>query len=169
MNSRQVALIAFLVSVALGLCHALCYSTLLPDAVAGWFSASGAPVGAMSRETLIDIQLTVVLVVAALFLTAAGAMTRSPERWLARLGCRRALTDRAGMPAGGDIAARVLVLGMAAELLVFFLFHRVVRVNLGRAETLGAWWVDVGAFGVVLAVWLALVWWRYRRPAMAAS
>ncbi|MBD3222771.1 hypothetical protein GF314_16190, partial [bacterium] len=66
MNCRQIAILAFALSVALGLAHALGYSTVLPDQVAASYDASGRPDGAMPRSTMIDIQLTVVIGLAAL-------------------------------------------------------------------------------------------------------
>ncbi len=159
---RQVALLAFVVSVGVGLCHALCYSTVLPPEVVGRFGMIHAAGTAMPRSAMIDGQLTVVIGLAALVSMLAGVVARSPRPWLwlpARQwwlsGEREAATRR-------DLVARVLVLGTCGQLLAVSVFHRLVRLNLGRAETLGAWWVDVAVFLTAALVWLALLGWRYR-------
>lgn len=170
MNRRHVAVLAFSVSVALGLCHALCYSTMLPDQVASHFDTHGQPVGSMARSTMIDLQLTMIIALAALFSVAAGAVVKSPRSWFG-------MPDRGWWMSGDreestrlDLTARVLWLGALTQILVFSLFHRTVRVNLGRADSLEGWLVDLTVFLGLAAGWLFLLRLRYRRrPARAVS
>ena len=168
-NTRHLAALAFALSVLLGLCHALCYSTVLPDRVATHFDTSGVPDTWSSRSTMIDIQLTVVVVVAAVFLALAGAALRSPSRWT---GASRRLWWLSPEHFEGtrqDLAVRLLWLGTLTQLLVFDLFHRTVRVNTGRVPALESVWLDLGAFGLAVAVWLALLMWRYRQEPSTAA
>jgi len=170
MNRRHVATLAFSVSVALGLCHALCYSTVLPDQVAAHFDTHGQPLGSMARSTMIDLQLTVIIALAALFAVAGGAVVKSPRSWFG-------MPDRAWWMSGDreestrfDLSARVLWLGALSQLLAFSLFHRTVRVNMGRSASLEGWYADVAIFLGLAAIWLLMLRLRYRRrPASAVS
>ena len=168
MDRRHVAILAFALSVALGLCHALSYSTLLPDTVACQFDAHGFPTDSMSRSTMIDVQLTVITAIAALFAAAAAAVVTSPRRWFGVPNRQWWLTGPREESTRRDLLARVLLLGCATELFVFCLFHRTVRVNLGRAESLETWFVDIAVFMGIVAVWLVLYLVRYRRVPSAS-
>ena len=69
-----------------------------------------------------------------------------------------------------DLAVRLLWLGTLTQLLLFDLFHRTVRVNMGRVPSLETYWLDIGAFGLAVAFWLTVLVWHYRRaPAAVRS
>ncbi len=169
MNRRHLAAVAFAVTVLLGLCHALCYSTMLPDRVATRFDTSGVPAAWSSRSTMIDIQFTVIVAVAAGFLLLAGAALRSPARWAASKQHQWWLAPEHFERTRQDLAVRLLWLGALTQLLVFDLFHRTIRFNTGRVPALESYWLDVGIFGAFVAVWLGCLMWRYRRAPATAS
>ena len=169
MNRRQVAAIVFTVSVALGLCHALCYSTMLPDRVATHFNTAGTPDGWSTRSTMIDLQLTIIVLVAAGFLLAAGAVLRSPARWLGLPHRDWWLAPDRSEQTRRDLAIRLLWLGAFTQILCCDLFHHTVRVNLGRVAALESYWLDIGGFLAVAVVWLIVLVWRYARVPDAAA
>ena len=165
MFNRSLATVAFAVSAAAGLCHALCFSTRLPDSVACRFSLHGAPEAWIPRSTMIDIQLTVIVVLTAAIGLAAGAALRSPARWLALPHRRWWLASSRIRETRDDLATRILWFGVFAQLLLLDLFHRTVRINLGDAAGLENWWIDLAVFAGATAIWGAVAVWRYRRPA----
>ena len=169
MNRRHVAALFFGLSVTLGLCHALSYSTMLPDRVATHFDMGGAPDGWSTRSTMIDLQLTVIVLLAAGFLLLAGAVLRTPARWL-RLPHRDWwLAPPRSEQTRRDLAMRLLWLGAFTQVLFCDLFHHTVRVNLGRVAALESYWLDIGVFATAVAVWLFVLIWRYARiPAATA-
>ncbi len=169
MTRRPVAVLAFAVSVALGLCHALCYSTLLPDQVTTAFAALGLPAQAMARSTMIDLQLTVVIGLAALFVVAAGAVSQAPRRWFGMPHRDWWLAAEREEDTRQDLTARVLWLGAFTQLLTLTLFHRTVRVNLGRTDSLDGWLAGPGGVPGAAAVWLLAADLRYRGPAATAA
>ncbi len=165
MISRNLATLAFAVSVGLGLCHALCFSTQLPDRVAGRFSLQGTPEAWIERSTMIDIQLTLIVLVTAGIAVATGAALRFPARWLNLPHRDWWLASPRIRETRVDLATRVLWFGVLAQLLLLDLFHRTVRVNLGHAVGLDRWWLDAVVFSGVALIWAAVTFWRYRRPA----
>jgi hypothetical protein len=169
MIRRRLAALAFALSVVLCLAHALGYSTVLPDRVATRFDSSGVPVGWASRSTMIDLQLTMIVALAAACLVLAGAVLRSPARWLGVPRREWWLAPERSEDTRQDLAVRLLWLGVLGQLLLGDLFHRAVRVNLGRAPALESPWLDLGVFACGVAVWLGMLIWRYRQaPATAA-
>jgi hypothetical protein len=169
MVRRQIAALAFAVSVGLGLCHALCYSTLLPDQVASHFDATGAPAAWTSRSTMIDIQLTVITVLAAAFALLAGILIKSPARWFSLPNSQWWLAPERSDETRCDLACRILWLGTVTQIFVLDLFHHAVRVNLGRAPQLENVWPDVIGFLVLVGIWVGLILLRYARRPAAAS
>ena len=169
MKRRHLATLIFTVSVALGLCHALCYSTMLPDRVATHFDIGGMPDGWSTRSAMIDLQLTVIVLVAAGFLLVAGAVLRTPARWLGLPHRDWWLAPSRSEQTRRDLAIRLLWLGAFTQILCCDLFHHTVRVNLGRVAALESYWLDIGGFVVVAAVWLIALVWRYARVPAATS
>ena len=163
--SRRLALVALTLATGLGLCHALCYSPQLPEQVAVRFDRAGAPIGWADRTSAVDLQLTLVVATAAVFLALAGGVLRTPPRWLnlpnAQWWLAPARIDRTRH----DLAGRLLMLGAWTQLLLVDLHHRAVRVNLGRSDHLESGDVALAAFLSLVTVWAALLLRRYlRRP-----
>jgi hypothetical protein len=169
MTRRRLAAVLFALAVALGLGHALSYSTMLPERVATQFDAAGVPVSWSARSTMIDLQLTLVVLLAAAFLMAVGAILKSPGSWLPLPHRRSWLDPCRADTTRGDLACRLLCLGALTQLLLFDLFHHAVRVNLGRTPVLEDIWLDVGVFTGVMAVWLVALLWRYARGPRAVA
>jgi len=169
MSRRFIVTLAFALTVLAGLCHALCYSTMLPDRVATSFDASGVPIAWSSRSTMLDAQLTVIVGVAAGFLVLAGGVLRSPPRWISVPRRDWWLAPERGEGTRQDLALRLLCLGALTQLLLLDLFHRSVRFNLGRTPALESYWLDLGVFGLVAVVWLVCLIWRYRQASAAAA
>jgi len=168
MRRRPVASLAFALSVALGLCHALCYSIQLPDEVASHFDRRGIPDSWTDRATLIDLQLTVVVALAAAVLGAAGFILKTPAHWLGLPNRAWWLAPERAEHTRQDLTARLLWLGAGTQLLVLDLFHRVVRVNLGRVAALEDLRPDLAAYAVFLAGWVGVLLLRYARPPLTA-
>ncbi|MEZ4387946.1 MAG: hypothetical protein R3D98_10320 [Candidatus Krumholzibacteriia bacterium] len=132
-------------------------------------AAVGLPARTMPRSAMIDLQLTVVVGLAALFGVASGAVSKSPRRWFGMPHRDWWLAAEREEATRRDLAARVLWLGAFTQLLTLTLFHRTVRLNLGRADSLEGWYLDLAVFLAVAAVWLLLLQLRYRRPDSTAS
>ena len=163
MTRRQVAALAFAVSIALGLCHALCYSTLLPDQVVSKFALDGSPISWAARSTVIDLQLTIIVIIAAIFLVLAGTILKVPRRlfflphrefWLSH-----ERIDHTRL----DLAACLLWLGTITQICVLVLFHRSLSVSLGRTDSLAGYWFDLGIYLVLCLLWLGQLLLRYYR------
>jgi hypothetical protein len=166
--SRRLALVALALATGLGLCHALCYSPQLPEQVAVRFDTAGVPVAWADRTSAVDLQLTLLVATAALFLVLAGSLLRTPPRWFSLPHAHRWLAPSRIDRTRRDIAGRLLLLGALTQLLLVDLHHRAVRVNLGRSDHLESGDLALAAYLALVAAWTVLLLRRYlRQPADA--
>ena len=165
MSWMRIAVLAYVVAVALLVWHGWSQLPDLPEQVASHFDASGRPDAWSSRDDYARTTWLLNGFLIVLFAGLAAGLNRLPAGlinipnrswWLAP---QRADTTRA------EIAAWVLGLGAWMFLFLLFLEDRIVRVNRGEMATTEHLWPGLGVFLAGTAVWTALLLRRYlRRP-----
>jgi hypothetical protein len=162
---RRLSLLGFLLVCALSVAQLLHAAWVLPEQVPLHFSFDGTPDSHGSRAALIILNWVLLAFNAALFLALPWLMARLPDDlinlpnkdyWLAP--ARRQSTLE-------SLASHMRWMGCATQLLMMDLLAQTVKVATGSASALGHSNWSLGIYLLFTALWVGLLYGRFRRPA----
>lgn len=153
MTMRRISLFVFLVLCAMCIVHDLYYYPQLPDWVACRFGASGRPNDWSSKLSLIRVYLLVVILCAVTFLGVGYAMSRIPISWFRLPNKDYWLAPQRRQETVDSLFNNLLWFGSATLAFVFYYFHQIIRVNLGKTEALEHTWLIIGAYSIIMIAW----------------
>ena len=163
MNKKTSAIVVFVLLCAACVAHAFYYYPRLPIEVARHFGASGRPDAWDSKKVPLIVYLSTVAIMGVTFLGIGLAMPKLPnsiinlpnaDYWLAPERRQRTLDY---------MLCRFLWLGSITMILLFYVFHQMFRVQLGKAAKLNHIWLSMGAYMAVVAVWCIAIYLKFRK------
>ena len=147
---------AYLFLSGLSVLQVVYYYPKLPATVASHFGAAGKPNGWASKGVLAGLDIGMVLLLAATFLSIDILIARIPDSLVHMPNKDYWLAPERKKQTHAAVSSFMLWMGCATIVFLLAVFQLLIQANLSEDRTLGvAIWVFLGLYAVFTVVWLA--------------